>query len=1042
VSTLGAGTTLLHFRIEKMLGQGGMGEVYRAIDTKLGRPVALKLLPLWAISKPEAARRFREEARLASALNHPNIVTIHAVEVAEGHEFIVMELVEGETLLERSRREPLEFPTLLTLGIQVSEALAAAHAIGLIHRDIKSANILITREGDAKVTDFGLAKRLETEAGGADGATIASFTQTGIVMGTPAYMSPEQTRGETLDPRSDIFSLGVTLYEGATGRLPFEGPSVLGVMHAIATAEAVPPSHLRQDCPAEFDLILARALAKDPNDRWALARDFADAMKGLRDGPAHSTAAVALPQAPASKVPHNLPAQLTSFIGRRRERAEVRRLFAAARLVTVMGAGGTGKTRLALQVAADMLAEEPDGAWLVELAALADPALVPQTAANALGVREEPGRPLEATLADAIGSKRMILVLDNCEHLAAACAALAAALLRVSPNLRILATSQEGLGVAGEFLWRIPTLSVPDVRLVPSTSKESAARFEAVRLFVARAVAAHPGFVLTDVNAPMVAQICHRLDGIPLAIELAASRVKVLAVEKILARLTDRFQLLTGGSRTALPRQQTLRAAVDWSYELLTSKERTLLNRLGVFAGGCVLESAEEICTWDGLQVEDVLEYLTNLVGKSLVGSHEGADGGMRYGLLETIRAYAAERARETGEADALAERHAACFLRLAEAAEPELQGPEQARWLDRLEEEYDNLRQAFQAFIARRQAEAALRLCGALWRFWWIRGNWKEGRDWLESALHLEGASQRTPRRSKALRCASRLALTQGDDDAARAHLNEGLEIARELADKTEIAACLFELGNVANQHELLAEARQLYGECLTLQREIADRRGTSLTLHNLAVVAEARQEFAEAHTLYQEALALHRSLGNQAMEAKTRNGLGVLAVAQGDLGTARTHHEQALAIQRDLGDKSGIAFSLRELGAIVAEQGDVPTGCAHLAECMEILRELGDRQELAPAIEACACVAARAGQGERALQLAGAASALRDELACPISKSDEEVLQGRLAGARKVLGAEASQRCMEEGRVLGVEQAIELAIETGSQAAARSRD
>ena len=362
--------------------------------------------------------------------------------------------------------------------------------------------------------------------------------------------------------------------------------------------------------------------------------------------------------------------------------------------------------------------------------------------------------------------------------------------------------------------------------------------------------------------------------------------------------------------------------------------------------------------------------------------------------------------------------------LRLAEAAEPELQGPEQARWLDRLEEEHDNLRQAFQALVPRGDAEAALRLCGALWRFWWVRGNWKEGRDWLETALHLEGASERTLRRSKALRCASGLALKRGEDDAARALLSESLEIAREQKDKAEIAACLFELGNAANQHERLAEAQQLYSECLTLQREIGDRRGMSLTLHSLAVVAEARQDFTEA----------------QAMEAHTRNGLGVLAVAQGDLGTARTHHEQALAIQRDLGDKNGIAFSLRELGAIVAEQGDISTACGHLAECMEILRELGDRQELAPAIEACAGVAGKAGEGERALRLAGAAAALREEMACPISKSDDEVLQGRLAGARKALGAEVSRRCVEEGRVLGIEEAITLAIETGSQKVVRS--
>ncbi|HEU4941077.1 MAG TPA: protein kinase, partial [Candidatus Eisenbacteria bacterium] len=648
------GRIVSHFRIEQKLGEGGMGEVYRATDLNLGRPVALKILHA-APAQADAARRFREEARLASALNHPHIVTIYAIEEVDGHELIVMEFVDGETLLQMVRRAPIDPSMVVELGIQISEALAAAHAIGLVHRDIKPANILVNRQGQAKVTDFGLAKRFEVMGAGTDAtATRLQLTHSGVVLGTPAYMSPEQTRGESVDGRSDLFSLGATLYEAATGRRPFEGPSVLAILHAIATTEPAPPTRLRPDLPPDLDAILARALAKDPADRWAAGRDLADALRGLREGVSATTASVTLPRrVDAAAAPHNIPAALTSFIGRRRERAEVRRLFASSRLITILGPGGIGKTQLALHVAADMLEDEPDGVWVVELATLADPALVAPTAAHVLGVREAPGRPLEPLLAEAIGTRTMLLVLDNCEHLAASCARLADALLRACPGLRILATSQEGLGVSGELVWRIPTLSVPELRSLPH-SKEALARYEAVRLFVERAVVAQPSFSLTDANAAVVAQICRRLDGIPLAIELAAVRVKILPVNKILARLEDRFQLLTGGTRTALPRQQTLRAAVDWSYELLSAKERTLLDRLGIFAGGCTLEAAEEVCAWDGLESDEVLDLLAHLADKSLVAPTEGSDGSMRYGLLETIRAYACERADRAGSTETL----------------------------------------------------------------------------------------------------------------------------------------------------------------------------------------------------------------------------------------------------------------------------------------------------------------------------------------------------------------------------------------------------
>jgi predicted ATPase/tRNA A-37 threonylcarbamoyl transferase component Bud32 len=1038
VSRLSIGRTLSHFRIEQRLGQGAMGEVYRATDLKLGRPVALKILSAETLLQPEARRRFHEEARLASALNHPHIVTIHAIEEAEGHELIVMEFVEGETLLQMTRREPLDTATLIELGIQVAEALAAAHAIGLIHRDIKPANILVNREGQAKVADFGLAKRLEVEGAEADpGETRLQLTQSGVVVGTPAYMSPEQTRGEPLDARSDLFSLGTTLYEAATGRRPFEGPSALAILHAIATSEPLPLSRCRPDLPPGLDSVVARALAKDPDDRWASGRDLADALRGLRDGAGVTSASITLPRGiePAA-ARHNIPASLTSFIGRRRERAEVRRLFAAGRLVTVLGAGGTGKTRLALQVAADMLADEPDGVWVVELATLADPALVTPTAAHVLDVRETPGRALEHTLAETIGSKTMLLVLDNCEHLAAACARLADALLRACPHLRILATSQEGLGVSGEIVWRIPTLSVPDVRPSLPPTKESAARFEAVRLFVERAVAAQPSFALTDANAPAVAQICHRLDGIPFAIELAAVRVKVLSVDKILARLEDRFQLLTGGSRTALARQQTLRAAVDWSYELLSPMERTLLDRLGIFTGGCTLEAAEEVCSWDALEPDEVLDLLAHLADKSLVGPTQGSDGGMRYGLLETIRAYAQERADRAGATETLKTRHAVYFLKLAESAEPELQGPEQGRWLNRLEDEHDNLRQAIETATLSRDPDVALRLCGALWRFWWIRGNWSEGRDRIQSALRLESVEPRTLPRAKALRAGAVLARGQGDYDAATALLTESLEIAREQSDPAATAATLLEMANVANDQDRLEDARRLYEECLRIRRAIDDRRGIGLALHNLAVTAEALQRPQEATALYEEALALHREVGNRAAEASGLNGLGVVAHAQGDLERARASQELALAIQRELRDMRGIAFSLRELGVIASRRREVAMATRHLAECMEIYQALGDRQGLATAMEACAGVAAAAGQPERALSLAGAAAALREELDSPLSPSDQELLSASLEGARARLGP-AAANLFEEGKTLEISDAIRLAVETGSEAA-----
>jgi predicted ATPase/class 3 adenylate cyclase len=482
-------------------------------------------------------------------------------------------------------------------------------------------------------------------------------------------------------------------------------------------------------------------------------------------------------------LPNNLPLQLTSFVGREREQAEVRRLLTTARLVTLTGTGGCGKTRLALQVGAELADAFADGVWFVDLAPLADPALVPQTVAAVLGVHEVAGRPLLQTVADHLRGRELLLILDNCEHLLDACAQLADALLRACPRLRILATSRELLGVAGESAWRVPSLTLPDARQPPAAA--SLTQYEAVRLFIERAVAALPTFAVTNQNAPAVAQLCWRLDGIPLAIELAAARVRMLTVEQIAARLDDRFRLLTGGSRTALRRQQTLQAAIDWSYQLLSEEERLLLQRLAVFAGGWTLEAAEAVGVGASIEGADVLDLLGALVDKSLVVA-EGQGAHERYRLLETIRQYAGEKLLEAGEVGPIRDQHRDWYVGLAARAEPELTGPGEEEWLGRLEVEHDNLRAAL-AWSLEGDPGVGLRLAASLGGFWARHGHLVEGRRWLEAFLTRAPApddpeEQRV--RARALRRAGILASDQQDRAAARTFLAESLILFRALGD------------------------------------------------------------------------------------------------------------------------------------------------------------------------------------------------------------------------------------------------------------------
>jgi predicted ATPase/class 3 adenylate cyclase len=447
-----------------------------------------------------------------------------------------------------------------------------------------------------------------------------------------------------------------------------------------------------------------------------------------------AAAAPAVPATPVAPPRHNLPAALSSFIGRERDRARVGELLAASRLVTLTGSGGVGKTRLALATAEGLLDAYPDGVWLVELAPLTDSALTPGALAQVLGLLEEAGKSIVETIIGYLNERRLLLMLDNCEHLVEACAALASALLRAVPGLRILATSREALGMAGERTYRVPSLSTPDPKHLPVA--ELASSYEAVRLFVERAAERRNDFALSEANVGAIAELCARLDGVPLAIELAAARAGSMAVEGIAARLDDRFRLLTSGARDLPSRQRTLRATLDWSWDLLGEEERALLARFAVFAGGWTLEAAEAVCCEEGPATWAVLDGMDALVGKSLVQVDESGEGAGRYRLLETVRQYAAERLSERGEAVLVSDRHLAWCVALAEAAAPLLVGSDQGRWLDRLEAEHDNLRAALGWARQSGAANDGLRLAGALWRFWLVHGHVREGQSWLEAAL------------------------------------------------------------------------------------------------------------------------------------------------------------------------------------------------------------------------------------------------------------------------------------------------------------------
>ncbi|MEP6942349.1 MAG: adenylate/guanylate cyclase domain-containing protein [Betaproteobacteria bacterium] len=643
--------------------------------------------------------------------------------------------------------------------------------------------------------------------------------------------------------------------------------------------------------------------------------------------------------------PNNLPEQLTSFIGREEDLAHVRQLLQSARLITLLGPGGIGKTRLALQLAAEALDRHPDGAWLVALDSITDAALVPQVVAQAMAVRQDASTPLMQALTSHVKSRRLLLVLDNCEHVLRACAEMANALLRAAPDLRIIATSREALRIAGEQTYPLSTLSLPDEHR--EMGIEALAHFPAVALFLDRARLQRPGFALTSQTAAAITEICRRVEGIPLAIELAAARVRVLSVEKIAERLQDRLRLLSGGSRLALPRQQTLRALIDWSYDLLTDAEKTMFQRLSVFAGGCTLEAAEEVCAGGIVKEPDALELLASLTEKSLV-IFESPETPASYRWLQTIRDFAMEKLEHSAEADAMRDRHLGFYVALAEAAQAGLLGPTQGDWYKRLDSELENLLGAH-AWCARDtdSAQKGLRLVSAVRAYWVNRGLFELGARVLDEALLRTGAKASTLARAHALFAAGQIAFFRGRYGEAHGYLEEDLSLMRELGSKSGMVSALAWLGHTAAAQNNSNEARAHLEAALMLAREIGDTISICVALNALAEFQRTEGEMSASLPLYEEGLRLNRVLGNRSNLANALVNLAAASAALGNLDSPVAMLREALALCEAIGSKSQSQFALDVTAGLGMARGAWHQGVRLLGASDEQLKRMGLQRE-----------------------------------------------------------------------------------------------
>ncbi|MFF2114309.1 protein kinase domain-containing protein [Rhodococcus koreensis] len=916
-----------------LIGRGGFGVVYRCTQSSLDRTVAVKVLES-DLDEDNRERFFREQRAMGRLTGHPNIVNVlHVGTTDSGRPYIVMPFHPHDSLDVQIRRHgPLSLADTLGLGVKMAGALETAHRLGILHRDVKPANILVTDYGEPALTDFGIAHL----AGGFE-------TSTGTITGSPAFTAPEVLEGGAPSPASDIYSLGATLFCVATGHAAFERRSGEHLVAQFLRITTHPVPDLReQGIPADLSAVIEQAMATDPRARPATAAEFGEALRQIQlrggfpvdemplqveptaaqgeQGPpitlSHSARTTSAPRremglSAGRSGAGNVPLELTSFIGRRHEMTEVKDRLSVSPLVTLAGIGGVGKTRLALRVAADVQRRFTDGARVVELGELRDDSLLVDVVAAALGLRSQSARPLLEVVVEYLIPRRVLLVLDNCEHLVDAVAELAEALLHVCPDLRILATSREPLGIGGEAVLRVPPLSAPDPDHPPTL--RGMPQYDAVTLFAQRAAAAVPGFEVTEDNRVAITRICRQLDGLPLSIELAAARLRAMSPEQILQRLTDRYTLLTLGNRGAPTRQQTLALSIDWSHDLCTPREQQVWARLSVFAGGFELDAAEHVCGGT-VAPEELLDTLTALVDKSILNREE-VDTIVRFRMLETLRDYGREKLRHSDESPSIHRRHRDWYQQLVMTAEADWISPHQLQWIARLKREQSNLRAAMEFCLTQpSEIDAGLRIAVALFPFWLSRSMLSEGRRWFDRLLAWEPAHP-TAERIQALCADSMLAEVQGDLTASTTLVGHGKALAATMTDAVIDAHIAHAEGVLALYSGDLPRACRNLEDALQVFRTQNDLSQQVWILMLLGVAYELRDDTARGIVCHEEVLAITETHHESVNRSYSLWAMGIAVLRQGD--PARSAHllEQGLQLTRVIDEPVTAAVCLEAL-------------------------------------------------------------------------------------------------------------------------------
>ncbi|HEX2831405.1 MAG TPA: protein kinase [Thermoanaerobaculia bacterium] len=975
------GSRLGRYEIRSLLGAGGMGEVYLAHDAQLQRPVALKVLAAAVRADEDLRSRLELEARAASALNHPNILTVYDVGEEGEERFIATEYVDGVTLRQRLSRAQPTLREVVEIGMQVASALAAAEGAGLVHRDIKPDNIMLRRDGYVKLLDFGLARTHKAQT-----SSDQKRTDPYTVRGTVFYMSPEQLRGMVLDTRSDIWSTGIVLYELVSGRLPFEGDSTTDTAASILRND--PPVLVHQDGTAvapRLAHIIARAMTKDRSLRYQTAQEMLDELQRLRVDLERNAESVigsdesrlaTTEQVPVFELPQtNLPQRLTPLVGRDAERDDVLSLLRRddVRLVTLTGPGGTGKTRLATEIGNELLREMDDGVWWISLAPIRDARLVLSELAAVLDVAEG-GPSLHDAVRAAIRDRTMLLVLDNFEQVLDA-APIIGQLLAGAPRVKALVTSRSPLRIGGEREYAVPPLTTPPLDL--PLDAQALGHYASVALFVERATSVKSDFMLTAENAPAIAELCVRLDGLPLAIELAAARVKVLPPRAMLARVENRFGLLAGGSRDLPERQQTMRAAISWGYQLLTDSEQKLFASLAVFRGGFTLEQAERLSN-DPF----VLDGISSLLDKAFLRRDPASpDEAPRFMMLETIRDYGLEVLTEQSRDAEL--RHAHAVLMTAIAEENELDA-------DRLDADDDNFRTAIDSAVAARDPELSLRLGAALWWSWYVRGHYTEGRRALDAILAVADGDD-VPVRAKAQTGAGALAFLQCDYDRAIELLESSIVLSKRHGDPMSLARSLQFRGSIARERGEYEHAIDLHLLSRTIWAELEDRANVGRSLNLVAFSSWLSGDFARTNELCEGTLQLFKERHDTEGVVWSLLNLAAAALYSGNARLAEQRLDECLSWSRAGGFKEGVAWSLNLLGCALRVRNE-PRAESILQDSLRLHWELGDRWRSASVLEALGGV-------RRDPQLLGAAATLRTMLGTPVPPAERSQVDADIA-------------------------------------------